>query len=225
MFPILRLLWWAPLAGYVMAAWSGTATADAQLACAGLGGTQDAQQSCNVHRETGSYKLDFRFPVGYPDQQPLTDYLTQERDGFLNWVTESPSRGRAYPYELDIIGTAYRSGSSQTLVLTVGNDTGVHPVTSFKAFNYDVSKHAPITFDTLFKPDTRPLEVLNPIIERELTKRGTKVNDLGADAYQNFAITDDVVIFFFDQDGLLPHEDGAPQIAIARTELASVLAY
>ena len=38
-------------------------------------------------------------------------------------------------------------------------------------------KHAPITIDTLFKPDTKPLEVLNPIVQRELHKRGKKVPD------------------------------------------------
>jgi hypothetical protein len=54
----------------------------------------------------------------------------------------------------------------------MGSDTGIHPVTTYRALNYDLGKHAPITFDTLFKPGTQPLEVLNPIIQRQLDKHG-----------------------------------------------------
>jgi hypothetical protein len=61
-----------------------------------------------------------------------------------------------------------------------------------------------------------------------LDKRGAtgslSLNDLGAKAYQSFAITDDVVIFFFNQDGLLPHENGPLEVDVARAELAPLLA-
>jgi hypothetical protein len=43
-------------------------------------------------------------------------------------------------------------------------------------------------------------------------------------AYQNFAIADDAVIFFFNQDGLLPHEDGPLEVDVPRTDIASLLA-
>jgi hypothetical protein len=42
--------------------------------------------------------------------------------------------------------------------------------------------------------------------------------------YQNFAITDDAVIFFFNQDGLLSHVDGPLTVKVPRTELAALLA-
>lgn len=114
------------------------------------------------------------------------------------------------------------------MVLDIGSDTGVHPVTTYKALNYDLSKNAPITFDTLFKPGAEPLEVLNPIVQRELDKRSAtgllSLNDLGVTAYQKFAITDDTVIFFSNQDGLLPHENGPLEVEVPRTELATLLA-
>jgi hypothetical protein len=70
--------------------------------------------------------------------------------------------------------------------------------------------------------------VLNPNVQRQLDKHGARVgspmNDLGVDAYQNFAITDDAVIFLFNQDGLLPHEAGPLQVDVPRTQLASLLA-
>ena len=70
--------------------------------------------------------------------------------------------------------------------------------------------------------------MLNPIVQRELDKRGPtgslSLDDLGATAYQDFAITDDAVIFFFNQDGLLPHEKGPLTVEVPRTELATLLA-
>jgi hypothetical protein len=99
-------------------------------------------------------------------------------------------------------------------------------VTTYQAFSYDLGKHAPISFDTLFKPGTNPLQILNPIVQRQLDKHGARVglpmNDLGVDVYRNFAITDDAVIFFFGNDIL--HEGGPQKASVLRTELASLLA-
>ena len=85
---------------------------------------------------------------------------------------------------------------------------------------YDLGKGAPITFDTSFKPGTKPVDV-----QHELEKRGVAVlpsfNDFGVHGYQNFAITDDAVIFFFDHDFL--HE-GPGKVSVPRTEIAALLA-
>ena len=100
-----------------------------------------------------------------PDQPALTAYLTQTRDGFVN-VAEMPGSWNL-PYVLDGKGTEYRSGpvdaGTRSVVFEVyENVGGAHPQTWYKAFNWDVAKKAPITFDTLFKPDTRPLDVIYP---------------------------------------------------------------
>ena len=101
-------------------------------------------------------------------------------------------------------------------------------MTSYKAFNYDLNTHVPITYDTLFKPGTNPLAVLDPIVERELERRGHTImqpfNVLGAKSYQNFALSDDAVIFLFGQGVLLAEVDGPLEVSVPRTELASLLA-
>ncbi|HEY6576064.1 MAG TPA: DUF3298 domain-containing protein [Mycobacterium sp.] len=52
----------------------------------------------------------------------------------------------------------------------------------------------------------------------------TVPNSLGATVYQNFAITDDAVIFFIGQ-GMWVYEAAGPQeVSVPRTELASALA-
>jgi hypothetical protein len=232
MFRNVRLLGQAAAAACVLVGWSGTGTAGAQSACADLGGTVGPDQICHVHSTGSSYTVNVNFPVGYPDQRALTDYLTHDRDQFVTYVTQLPPRNDL-PYDLEANGTSYRSGTAasgtESVVLEVYNESGgAHPVTSYKAFDYDLSKHVPITFDTLFKPGTNPQAVLDPIVQRELEKRGHTItqpfNVLGAKSYQNFAITDDAVIFFFGQGVLLAEVDGPLEVSVPRSELASLLA-
>lgn len=222
----------ALLAAGVLVAFSTTAVAGAQTACAELGGTVDGP-TCHVHAENDTYTLDYTFPVEYPDQQALTAYLTQTRDGFIN-VSEMPG-SRNLPYVLDGRGTEYRSGTpvdgTQSVVFEVyQNVGGAHPQTWYKAFNYDLATRAPITYETLFRPDAEPLEVVYPIVERELQRlTGMDTPVLPGDGlepanYQNFALTDDSVIFFFGQGELLPGAAGATQAAVPRADLASILA-
>ncbi len=76
----------AVLVAVVLVGWPA---AGAPPSCAGLGGTVQAGQICHVHASGPKYMLDMTFPVDYPDQQALTDYITQNRDGFVN-VAQGP---------------------------------------------------------------------------------------------------------------------------------------
>ncbi|MFN8033714.1 MAG: esterase [Mycobacterium sp.] len=205
---------------------AGHAGAAPGSACAQLGGTVGSDKVCEVRYSTTNYDLTFRFPTDYPDQQSVADYLTQKRKDFVDWVGANSLPSRTHPAELDVIGRAYQSSETQSLVFDIGEDTGVHPVNTFKAFNYNLATGAPITFDTLFMTGTDPLAVLNPIVRQQAAKRDptATVGDLTASAYQQFAITDDAIIFFFNQDGLLPHVDGPLEVTVPRSDLASMLA-
>ena len=205
---------------------AGHAGGEPGSACAQLGGTVGSDQVCEVSASTTTYELNFRFPTDYPDQQSVADYLAQKRKDFVDWVGANSLPSRTHPAELDVIGRAYQSSGTQSLVFDVGEDTGVNPVTTFKAFNYNLATGAPITFDTLFKPGSDPLAVLNPIVRQQVAKRDptVTVGDLTASSYQQFAITDDAIIFFFNQDGLLPHVDGPLEVTVPRSDLASMLA-
>ena len=234
MIRTVRTLALLAVATSLLVGWSATAIAGAQSACADLGGTVGPDQICQVHSATGTYKIDFSFPVDYPDQQPVTDYLTHQRDGFIRFSQLPAARDWPGTYQLLARGQTYRSGTpdlgTQSLVLRMGQDAQPHPVAWYKAFDYDLSKHAPITFDTLFKPGTQPLDIVYPAVQRAAQKRSgsatppTLNGGLDVNNYQNFAITDDAVIFFFGQGQVLSHADGEFDVSVPRTELASVLA-
>ncbi|MEV3900794.1 esterase [Mycobacterium sp. NPDC050551] len=223
----------AVLAAGVLVGWPGMAVGGAQSACADLGGALDGEQTCRVHAATSTYSLDYSFPAGYPDEQAVAAYLTQTRDGFVN-VSQTPGN-RDLPYVLDAKGTTYHSGmapkGTQSLVFEVyQNVGGAHPSTWFKAFNYNLDGQRPVTFDNLFKPGTLPLDTIYPIVQREVQRQlGPDVaiapeNGMNADNYQNFAISDDAVVFFFGQGELMASAAGANQVSVPRAAIAQMLA-
>lgn len=215
------------LALCVAPGWPGIGTAGAQSVCADLAGTVDAEGVCHVHDAAPGYQLDFSFPVDYPDQQPVSDYLTQQREGFTDWVARFGQNGSGRPYTDSVTGTTYRSGGTQSLVFEIENDTGFahegHPEVSFMTFTYDLGKQAAVTIDTLFAPGTDPVAVLNPIVQQQLTARGLTVGDLDIDSYRNFAPTDEAVIFFLGESQMRDLS-GPHQVSVPRSELAGVLA-
>jgi hypothetical protein len=170
--------------------------------------------------------MDFEFPVDYPDVAPIIDYVAQRRDEFVDWLKQYPVPG-GIQSGLHIDGKSYQSASTRSVVLTIGTEGGVHPVTTYKSFNYDIDNNSPITFETLFRPGAQPLGVLNPAVQRELDKRqaeGVSAADVGVDAYQNFAITDESLIFFINQDASFPHYVGSLEVPVPRAELGPMLA-
>jgi Protein of unknown function (DUF3298) len=157
--------------------------------------------------------------------QSVTDYLTRRRDDFSEWVRKYAGTGDVHN-ALNIRGESYGSSSTRSLVLATETEGGIHPVTTFETFNYDVGKRAPITLDTLFEPGAALTQVLNPIVQRKLDERGggeLSTDGVGIDAYRNFAITDDSLIFFIDQDGPFPHDVGSFEVPVPRAELLPLM--
>lgn len=229
----MRILATAVVAAGLAAGLLAAPVVAAQPACPELGGVVDADQTCLVHMEAPTYRVDFTFPVDYPDQQALVAYLTQIRDGFVN-VAGVPTSWNL-PYVLDARGTGYRSGAEDAGTRSVAfevyeNVGGAHPQTWYKTFNWDVAGEAPITFDTLFKTDSDPLEVIFPIVQSEVSRQLgvdspiSSADGLDPAKYQEFVLTDDEVIFFFGQGEVMAGAGGALQARVPRSEIAQLLA-
>jgi hypothetical protein len=218
----------AVLAAAVLVVPVGWPAAAAPPTCSGLGGTMADAQTCRLHASTPTYALTMTFPVDYPDQQALTDYITQTRDGFVN-VAQS-SGGRDQPYQMEATTEQHSSGrpphNTRSVVLKFFQDLGgARPSTWYKAFNYNLGAARPITFDTLFAPGTTPLDSIFPIVQRELERQNALgaaiLPSVGLDPshYQNFAITDDQLIFYFAPGEMLPAFAGAAQAAVPRNAI------
>jgi hypothetical protein len=229
----MRIPWVAVILAAGVLASPTSPSAAAQSACTDLGGTVGPDGICTVHTTNSTYTMDMTFPNDYPDQQAVTDYLTQARDGFVN-VSQMPGSYNL-PYELDAKGTGYRSGpptaGTQSVVFTMWQNVGgTHPQTWYKSFNWDVAKKAPITFDSLFKPGTKPLDVIYPAVQQFLQKQQGMIDgvppSVGLDPakYQNFALTDDSLMFFFSQGELVSESAGPVEASVPRATVAPLLA-
>jgi uncharacterized protein DUF3298 len=190
-------------------------------------------QDCVIQDGDAGYSLNISFPVDYPDPQPVFDWVKQARDGFVN-VAKMPD-SRIQPYQLMVTPTEYNSAvpprGTQSLVFTVFQDVGgAHPQTFYKAFNWDQGSRKPIQVDTggsdkiqpLFKPGTNPWPVIFPLVQADLEKQlGSKSAiapevGLNPSTYENFAIQNDSLIFFFGQGAILPESAGALSVSVPR---------
>lgn len=218
----------ALLAAGALVALPGGPVAAAEPSCTGMGGTVEDGQMCRVRVNNSTYILDMAFPIDYPDEQALTDYLTQNRDGFVNVAQTSGQRDM--PYEMEVTSEQQRSGQpprgTRSVVLKFFEDLGgPRPSTFYKSFNYDLGRRQPITFDTLFAPGSKPLEAIYPIVQREVGRHtglgGAIPAGVGLDPshYQNFAITDDDLIFYFAPGELVPTIAGATQVRVPRNAI------
>jgi hypothetical protein len=211
----------ALLAGTFVAA---APAAGAPQSCAELGGVVQAGAVCRVQASEPGYVMDITFPLGYPDEAAILDYLSQTRDGFVN-VASTPDP-RNHPFEMDVAAESLASAQTRSVVLTLFQDVGgAHPTTWFKAFTYDTVRGVPVTFDTLFAPGADPLDVIFPIVQSKLEADTGLAGSIppgdGRDPahYQNFAVTDESVVFYFARAELLPSYAGERSVTIPRSEL------
>ncbi|WP_301148599.1 esterase [Mycobacterium simiae] len=196
--------------------------------CASLAGTIEAGELCHVRATGPNYTLNLVFPADYPDQQSLTDYITQNRDGFL--AVAQTSGPRDQPYQMEATTEQHNAGqpphNTRSVVLKFFQDVGgSHTSTWYKSFNYNLGTKQPITFDTLFAPNTSPLDAIFPLVQRDLDRQNAFgaaiLPSSGRDPahYQNFAITDDQLIFYFAPGELLPAFAGAKQAQVPRNAI------
>ncbi|MDD4868418.1 MAG: RsiV family protein [Mycobacterium sp.] len=204
------------------------AAAPSPSSCAALGGVIEAGQMCYVHAASRNYILNMTFPADYPDEQALTDYLTKNRDGFVNVAQSSGSRDQ--PYQLDATSEQHASGKppheTRSVVLKFFEDLGgTHPSNWYKAFNYNLGTKQPITFDNLFAPGATPLDSIFPLVQRDLEPQSPfgatipPATGLDSSRYQNFAITDDQLIFYFAPGEMLPAFAGPVQAPVPRNAI------
>lgn len=225
--------WWA--AGTVAAlttaaAFTGPAVARADVQLCNPASV-DANQMCHFDTSAPLSDISMVFPANYPDEQAMVGYLTKVNDDFGN--ARGPLNTLKSPTALKVTGTRYSSGpqatGTQSVVTEVYQNLGAaHPLVWYKSFNYNLANQQPITFDSLFQPGTQPLQAILPIVQKTLADRYRAAvsippaTGLQPANYQSFAITDDAIVFFFDQNALQPAME-ATQVSVPRSAIASMI--
>lgn len=160
---------------------SGVAAAAPKDYCAELKGGSTGT-TCQIQLSDPAYSVAISFPVDYPDQQPLADYIAQTRDTFLNAAKSGAPR--ATPYTLSITPTEYTSAipprGTQAVVLKVTQNVGgTASQTTYKSFNWDQSYRKAIIWAAA--PDDKantplwrvddPLTTVGPIVQAALQQQ------------------------------------------------------
>lgn len=218
----VRAAWLA--VAFLIAAAVTPATASAADICSDFGGTVEPDGLCRLHETKPDYTLAMSFPVDFPDQEAVDDFVTQTRTGFLN-QTETPSFANI-AYGLEMQSMLWATDETRSVSFEIyENLGGAHPNTWYQTFNYDTRRGRAISFEDLFAPDVDPLNAIFPIVSRKLEAEmgmPTPVSeDAGMDAshYRNFAITPKDLVFFFDRGELMAGAAGAHTVYVPRNAI------
>ncbi len=209
-------LWLAPPVGVPAARAVGV--------CTDFGGVAEQDGLCRLRETKPNYTLAMSFPVDFPDQAAVDDFLIQTRTGFLNEAT-TPTFANV-PYEMDMKGSSWRSDTTRSVSFEIyENLGGAHPNTWYKAFNYDTVRHRAIAFADLFAPGVKPMDAIFAVVQKQLEAEmgmpAPVLDDAGKDPsnYQNFAITPTDLVFFFDRGALMAGAAGAHTVHVARNAI------
>lgn len=211
---------------------AGVASAAPKDYCADLKGVNTGTV-CQIRVTDPGYVINISVPSNWPDMKSIADFVRKTRDSFLGAARSSEPR--TAPYSLEITTADYQSlvppRGQISAVLKIYQNTGAaHPQTSFKSFVWDQAYRKPVTFETLWQPESSPLPVVLPVVQAGLAKQAGQpvvippAAGLDPANYQNFAITGDGVIFFFSQGTLLPESAGATQVLVPRSVIDPLLA-
>ncbi len=192
--------------------------------CSDFGGAVEQDGLCRLHVTKPNYELSMSFPVDFPDQAAVDDFLRQTRTGFLN-ETGTPNFA-GVPYAMDMKGSLWSSGTTRSVSFEVYQDMGgAHPDTWYKTFNYDMVHGRPITFADLFAPGVDPLNAIFPIVEQKLSAEMgmpapvTESDGMDPAHYQSFAITGTDLVFFFSRGELMAGAAGEHTVHVPRSAI------
>ena len=230
--PAMRVTVSAMAAAAVLLSSAAVASAAPKNYCADLKGVTTGKV-CQILVTDPGYVINISVPSNWPDMKSISDFVGKTRDSFL--TAAKSSEPRTAPYSLEITSTNYESlvpprGQISVVLKVYQNVGAAHPQTSFKSFVWDQAYRKPVTFETLWQPESDPLPVVFPVVVADLQKQaGQPVMippAVGLDPanYQNFAITNDGVIFYFSQGTLLAEAAGATQVLVPRSVIDPMLA-
>lgn len=224
-----------------------SALAAAAITCGLAGGAaaaplNDPRGLCTHHDDAGNCTASWSdswaivnivFPAQDPQEQAIVDYVTKIANDYDQPSETRPNMPVAKRF-VTVKADSFTSGppdtGTQSAVLKVDTyvSGGPYPNVWYRSFVWDKASMAPVTFATLFKNGTQPLNTIMPIVQDAASRNaGNPISidpavGLDPKRYQSFAITDDAVIFYFGNNELVQRL-AQFQVSVPRDAIADML--
>lgn len=229
------------LVGVVCALSVAGASAQGETAedfCLSKGGVWNATDS--TCQATTIIEMHVDYPVELASQQEsiehqVDEFVREQRQALLAIGADTlyPA-GRELNFFLHIDSeTFHHSDSIASLLFTVSTYTGgAHPNSFYQTMTFNLDEGYELSFNQVFRPETNPLATIVPIVQDALREKLPDVEEwmilagssMDSANYQNFVLTPDSVIFYFDPYQVAPYVFGPQQVEIPLSELEDILA-
>lgn len=203
--------------------------------CDSIGGFWNAEtQSCELNTNI-EIRVDYPVEVAGFDfaVDTINRYLDEQREMIAELVNQ-PGFNPTTTYSLYVDSEVYRHNESiVSVVLSMSTYTGgANPFAFYKTFIFNLDEQRELFFYDVFPPEGNPLATIAPLAQQalidtlgdaadpSLIARGAAMDSAN---FRNFAITEDSVIFFFDEHQVAAGAVGAPQVEIPIEELGFVM--
>jgi len=182
------------------------------------------------------------FAIQYPQSlhspfnEAISKYITTAKQHYLTTMEENKKLGRKFTGELNIsFETLSHHSGNYSFVLVNSSSTGeANSTTQIRSFHLNPETGETFTIADLFERDPKNLETLSTIVREAIYNDPTLAHHLFPEEahiqtapiwanFDNFAITDESLILYFDEYELAAGAVGPPIIAIPLSDLYSFL--
>ncbi len=183
------------------------------------------------------------FAIQYPQSShsPFNDaisgYISHTKQSYLTAMEKNREQANRYKGELNISfeTLSHHSGNYSFVIVNNNSIVGPNGSTEIRSFHLNPTTEKIISITDVFELDVKRLEAISTIVREhfysdEALKDSLFPEDLHINTepiwenYSNFALTDDSIIFYFDEDELAAGAVGPPIVAIALTDINDLLA-
>lgn len=230
----MRHLTWIAL-GVLFVLGSAAHAQSADAICTARGGAFNDDDVCVITDTGDTYDITVQYPAEFVSEYPFTadtinDFVDSANATFITATEEIPQEGLpgpltqiffydVFPYTGDITGIRF------TVSEYLG---GANPNAFVTTFTFDTEDEELLALDDLFRAGTDYLNVVAPLAEADLRETyGDALFEEGLqpvpENYENFNLTDDALVFTFDEYQVAPGAAGTPQAEVSLFQLENIL--
>lgn len=152
---------------------------------------------------------------------------------YKDMYNKDSSKDKNIKYQYEAVSKyelGYNKNNILSIPITMYEFTGgAHGLTNIKSFNYDLKKGKQFELKELFKSDSNYKEIINNYISKEIEKNpsiyfgGSNDGFKGISDNQNYYISEEGIVIYFDLYEIAPYSTGIPMFTITWDEIINYL--